>query len=206
MNALDATAGLRHRGGMAPPRLEIPGAIYHINSKAVHGAKLFVDDSDRFLFLRLLKREAIRSDWCVLTYSLMTTHFHLLLRLEKASLSSGFHALNSHYARLYNRRHDRRGALWQRRYFDSIVETERHLFEAVRYIALNAPRARICSDAHEWPWCSYGAAVGLAPADPIVNERELLRLFGTRPRDARRALRRWVESADPRFTPSQTRT
>jgi putative transposase len=190
---------------VAPPRIEVVGATYHVNSKAVQGTKLFVDESDRALFLRMLCFEAHRSDWCVLAYSLMTTHFHLLLRLRKPTLSSGFHRLNSLYARIYNKRHSRRGALWQRRYFDAIVETEGHLYEAIRYIALNAPRARACSSAQDWPWCRYGAAIGFAPPDPLVDEQELLRLFGPRPAEARAHLRWFVEEADPRERFSQTR-
>lgn len=189
---------------VAPPRVEVVGAIYHVNGKAVHGTNLFVDESDRALFLRMLRTQARRSEWCVLAYSLMTTHFHLLLRLENTTLSSGFHRFNSLYARIYNRRHGRRGALWQRRFFDTIVETEGHLFEAIRYIALNAPRARACDAAEEWPWCGYGAAIGYAPPDPLVNERELLRFFGSRPEEAREHLRAFVEESDPRKRLGQT--
>lgn len=189
---------------MAPPRLEVVGAIYHVNGKAVHGMKLFVDESDRALFMRLLARQARLSGWCVLAYSLMTTHFHVLFRLDKPELSSGFQCLNSMYARLYNRRHGRRGALWQRRYFDSIVETHGHLYEVIRYIALNAPRAQACEAAEDWPWCGYGAAIGTSPPDPLVDESELLRLFGTRPEEARERLRWFVEEADPRERFRQT--
>jgi putative transposase len=183
---------------MAPPRFEVVGAIYHVNGKAVHGIKLFADESDRALFIRLLVTQARKSGWCVLAYSLMTSHFHLLLRLDKPELSSGFQRLNSVYARLYNKRHGRRGALWQRRYFDSVIESESHLYEAIRYIALNAPRAQACEAAEEWPWCGYGAAIGSAPPDPLVNEAELLRLFGSSRKDARERLRWFVEEADPR--------
>lgn len=190
---------------MAPPRIEIVGATYHVNAKAVHGTPLFADESDRALFLRLLGAQARKSEWCVLAYSLMTTHFHLLLRLEKPTLSSGFHRLNSLYARLYNKRHGRRGALWQRRFYDVMIETEPHLYEAIRYIALNAPRANLCTAAEDWPWCGYGAAVGHVRFDPIVNEAELLRLFGTRRGEARKWLRDYVEQADTRRVPSQTR-
>jgi REP element-mobilizing transposase RayT len=190
---------------MAPPRIEVPGAIYHVNGKAVHGTKLFVDEADRFLFLRMLTRQARRSEWCILAYSLMTTHYHLLLRIEKATLSSGFHRFNSIYARAYNRRHGRRGALWQRRFFDTIIETDGHLFEAIRYIALNAPRANACESAEEWPWSSYGASIGSAPPDPLIDERELLRLFGTRRDVAMRRLRAYVEEVDPRRRLGQTR-
>ena len=189
---------------MAPPRLEIVGAIYHVNGKAVHGVKLFVDESDRALFIRLLVKQARKSGWCVLAYSLMTTHYYLLLRLDKPELSSGFQRLNSLYARLYNKRHGRRGALWQRRYFDSIIEAESHLYEAIRYIALNAPRAHVCDAAEDWPWCGYGAAIGCSPPDPLVNESELLGLFGASREEAQKSLRWFVEEADPRERFGQT--
>jgi putative transposase len=190
---------------MAPPRFEIVGAIYHVNGKAVHGIKLFADESDRALFIRLLVTQARKSGWCVLAYSLMTSHFHVLLRLDKPELSSGFQRLNSVYARLYNKRHGRRGALWQRRYFDSVIESESHLYEAIRYIALNAPRAHACEAAEEWPWCGYGASIGTAPPDPLVDEAELLRLFGSSRKEARERLRWFVEEADPRARFGQTR-
>jgi len=189
---------------VAPPRFEIIGAIYRVNGKAVHGAKLFADESDRALFIRLLAKQARKSGWCVLAYSLMTTHYHLLFRLEKPELSSGFQRLNSVYARLYNKRHNRRGALWQRRYFDSIIETDGHLHEAIRYIALNAPRAQLCDAAEDWPWCGHGAAIGASPPDPLVNEPELLRLFGPSLQEARERLRWFVDEADPRERFGQT--
>ena len=185
---------------MAPPRIEQVGAVYHVNGKAVHGVALFADEADRFLFLRMLADQAKRSEWRILKYSLMTTHYHLILRLEKPTLSSGFQRLNSIYARAYNRRHGRRGALWQRRFFDSIVETEAHLYESIRYVALNAPRAGACDAPENWPWSNYGSAIGRYPGDPVADERELLRLFGTR-----EWLREYVEQADPRNRVSQTR-
>jgi REP element-mobilizing transposase RayT len=190
---------------MAPPRIEVVGATYHVNSKAVHGVDLFVDESDRLLFLRLLRSQARKSEWSILAYSLMTTHFHVLVRLNKETLSSGFHRFNSIYARLYNRRHGRRGALWQRRYHDVMIETEPHLYEVIRYIAWNAPRAGLCDTPEAWPWCGYGAAIGAKINDPLVNEDELLGLFGARPEEARKWLRDFVEQADPRVLLSQTR-
>lgn len=189
---------------MAPPRIQRIGSIYHVNGKAVDGAKLFRDDTDRTSFLSLLHDQAARSDWCVLGYSLLTTHYHLILMLKKLTLSSGFQRLNSVYARTYNRRYGRRGALWQRRFFDSIVETDDHLYESIRYVALNAPRANVCAAAEDWPFANYGSAIGMARPDPIVDERELLRLFDPRPELARQALRAMVEENDPRRRLGQT--
>src|SRR6266516_709158 len=190
---------------MAPPRIEQVDMTYHVNGKAVDGTKLFRDDFDRLGFIELVHDQALLSDWCILGYSLMTTHYHLILKLRKLTLSSGFQRLNSVYARRYNRRHDRRGALWQRRFFDSIVETDTHLYETIRYVALNAPRANVCVAPEEWPWSNYGSSIGVAGTDPLVDEAELLRLFGKCPEDARRTLRAIVEEVDPRNRRSQTR-
>jgi REP element-mobilizing transposase RayT len=186
-------------------RVQAVGAVYHVNGKAVDGTKLFRDDVDRVSFLSLLQDQSERSDWCILGYSLMTTHYHLILKLRKLTLSSGFQRLNSIYARSYNRRHKRDGALWRTRFFDDIVEADKHLYEAIRYVALNASRANACRAPEEWPWSNYGSSIGLAPRDPIVDEKELLRLFGPRPGEARRTLRAMVEELDPRQRRSQRR-
>jgi REP element-mobilizing transposase RayT len=190
---------------MAPPRIQIVGATYHVNGQAVDGVKLFRDDFDRLAFLDLLVDQAGRSDWCILGYSLMTTHYHLVLKLRELTLSSGFQRMNSIYARSYNRRHGRRGALWQRRFFDSIVEVDAHLYEVIRYVALNAPRANMCTRPEDWPWSNYAASIGAASRDPLVDDAELLRLFDSRPNTARRALKAMVEEVDPRVRRGLTR-
>jgi putative transposase len=180
------------------PRIEFPGATHHVNAKAVDGCKAFRDDYDRFVFLKLLAGELERSQWILLAYSLMGTHYHLLVRTSERGLSSGFQRLNAGHARTYNQHHRRRGALWQRRFHDSLVETDFHLLEAVRYIALNAVRAGICERPEDYAWCSYGAAVGEHQPDELVDEAALLGLFGMTPARARQRLREFVAEGDPR--------
>jgi|tagenome__1003787_1003787.scaffolds.fasta_scaffold20364535_1 putative transposase len=181
-----------------PPRIEIPGQTYHVNAKAVAGCKLFRDEDDCSMFLRLLERELARSSWSCIAYSLMGTHYHLLVRIEKGTLSSGFQHLNADYARRFNQKYGRRGALWQRRFHDVLIESDAHLLEVVRYIALNAPRAAMCGRAEDHVWCGYGASIGAYPPDPLVDEQALLRLFGTGPKRTRERLRTFVEEGDPR--------
>ena len=185
-------------------RIEAVGAFYHVNANALNDMALFRDDVDRMRFFEFLEDELERSDWTLLEYTLMTTHYHLLLRLNKPTLSSGFRRLQSRYARSYNRRHSRRGPLWLRRFHDVMPVSERHLFEVIRYIALNAPRAGMVKRPEDWPWCSYGAAIGVHPPDPIVDEKTLLELFSPRPAVARKQLRQFVEEVNPRERWRQT--
>jgi REP element-mobilizing transposase RayT len=186
-------------------RLEEPGASYHVNANALDGLLLYRDEVDRLQFFDLFAEEVERSEWTILEYSLMTTHYHILLTLNKCTLSSGFQRLQSRYARAYNRRHGRRGVVWQKRFHDELIESERHLFETIRYIALNAPRARMTETAEDWPWCSYGAAIGVHAGDPLVDEPALLSLFNRSVTKARSALQAYVEEKDPRVRWRQTR-
>jgi hypothetical protein len=180
------------------PRIEEVGAIYHVNTKAVAGLTVFPDHFHRDRFMSLFGYELEDSGWVCLGYAVVGNHYHVVLRLTKCTLSSGFQRLNSRYARWFNREHRRTGALWQRRYFDRMIEAESHLTEMQRYLAYNAPRANLADTPEDWPYCSYGALVGVHPTDPWVDEAEVLAAFGGDTKRARQRLRGFVEERDPR--------
>ncbi len=163
---------------------------------------MFRDDVDKDAAVRLLREEVAHSRWTCLAYVIMLTHYHLLLRLDEATLSSGFFRLNLRYARYYNRRYDRRGHVFERRFDARIVEGEADELETARYIALNPPRANMCALPEEYGWSSYGSIIGLYPRDPIVDLDAALAPVG----GSRAAYRRFVEEGDPRRRRGQVRT
>ena len=179
-------------------RIEIPGGIYHVNTKAIAGIKAFPDFRHRQKFMDLVGEEVERSGWSCLGYTVVGTHYHLLIRIEELTLSSGFQRLNSRYARWFNLNHGRRGAFWQRRFHDTLVESDSHLLELQRYFAYNAPRANLAAAPEDWPYCNYGSLIGLHGPDPYVDERELLALMARSRRRARQLFREFVEERDPR--------
>src|SRR5262249_49255334 len=146
-----------------------------------------------------------RSEWECLAYSLMTTHYHLLIRIEKCTLGTGFQRLNGRYAQRFNREYGRRGHVFESRFRDTLVETDTHRAEATRYLQLNAPRAHVGERPEEPVWSDYGATLGLVAPDPIVAPRVALDLFGTDLRSARRAYAKFVAERDPRIRRGQTR-
>jgi REP element-mobilizing transposase RayT len=148
--------------------------------------------------MRLFGEEMEKSAWECLGYTVLGNHYHVLIRLTKLTLSSGFQRLNSRYARWFNRQHARRGALWQSRFFDRLIETEAHLFASQRYLAYNACRANLAKKPEGWPYCSYGALIGVHPPDPWVDEAQVLGFFSPNEQRARKLLRRFVEERDPR--------
>ncbi len=186
-----------------PPRVEVVGAYYHANTTAVDDTPIFRDELDRAHFLQLLEKVLLRAAWALLEYTVMSTHYHLVLRLREQTLSSGFQLLNGSYARWFNKRYGRRGAAWSCRYDSRLLESEQHLRESLRYVARNAPRAGICERPEEWQWCSYGATIDGGASDPLIDEDELLTLFGAPVSGARQRFREFVEETDRRNRRSQ---
>ena len=69
--------------------------------------------------------------------------------------------LKQRFSQWYNRRHGRRGTLWEERYRALLVEgTDHALLTIASYIDLNPVRARICDDPKDYRFCGYSEAVG----------------------------------------------
>jgi REP element-mobilizing transposase RayT len=142
-------------------RIIEPSGIYHVISRGNNRGRLFWDELDHEVFLRRLDRVAQKYEWIGLAYCLMTTHYHLVVQLPEDGLSVGMQELNGEYARRTNYRHHRVGHLFQNRFYSDLITSERHLFGAIRYVALNPVKAGMCPAPENWPWSSYRASAGL---------------------------------------------
>jgi putative transposase len=175
------------------PRLQIEDATYHVTAAGCNGRVIFHDAEDRLAFLTICSTAVRQKGWECLAYCLMGTHYHLVLVTPQANLSTGMQRLNWRYARYLNRRHGGSGAVFKSRFHSTLIETDSHLREVLRYVALNPVRAGLRDRPEEWRWSSYASAIGLTAELPFVASLHLLELFAARPKAARMRLRRFVE-------------
>jgi putative transposase len=133
-------------------RILVPGGVYHVTARGTGPIDIYRDDVDRRCFMRRLATVERRFAWIRRALCLMGTHYHLLVETPEPNLSNGMHQLNGLYARLFNTRHGRVGALFQSRFHATLVETEEHLETAAHYIAANPVRAGLCAHPDDWPW------------------------------------------------------
>jgi REP element-mobilizing transposase RayT len=61
------------------PRIEYPGAIYHVMSRGDRKKDIYGDDVDRQDFLKTLAEACQKTGFQVHAYCLMRNHFHLVL-------------------------------------------------------------------------------------------------------------------------------
>jgi len=86
-------------------RIQYPGAIYHLMSRGDRREDIFLDDIDRYDFLKTLGEACQKTCWQVHAYCLMKNHFHLVVETPEPNLVAGMAWLQSTYTIRLNNRH-----------------------------------------------------------------------------------------------------
>lgn len=175
-----------------PIRIEFPNALYHVTSRGDRREDIFEDDEDRRAFLQTFAQVVEQFNWLCFSWCLMDNHYHLLIQTPDGNLSKGMRQLNGVYTQISNRRHRRVGHLFQGRFKAILVDGDAYLLELARYVVLNPVRAGMVKRPENWPWSSYRASQGLAPAEDFLAADALLALFASRRSTARDRYARFV--------------
>ncbi len=182
------------------PRIEYPGAVYHVLSRGNRQEAIFKDNKDRECFLGTLGEACGRCGWQVHAFVLMGNHYHLLLETPEANLVAGMKWLQGTYTQRFNARHKLWGHLFQGRYKALPVEAgQGDYFSTLgSYIHLNPARARLfdlkSGDLSDFAWSSYPLYLkpSLRP-DWLVTERVLGNFGWTDAVDGRNGYRKMMQ-------------
>ena len=148
--------------------------------RGIERRKIFLDETDRRLFVGRLSSLLEETNTDCFAWALIPNHFHLLLRPNRFKLKELMQRLLTGYAINFNSRHKRSGHVFQNRYKSIVCEEETYLLELVRYIHLNPLRANLVPDLtglSNYPWCGHAVLMGNKEmAGQVV--REILVRFG----------------------------
>ena len=169
------------------PRLAIAGQPHHLILRGTGGEPIFRDAADFELMHRLLLHYSEQEKVAIHAYVLMNDHLHLLATPDSAeALPRMMEGVGRRYVQAFNRRHRRRGALWEGRYRAAPLEAGPWLLACAACIDLNPVRAGLVARAADWRWSSHARLVGLRP-DKLVKPHPLYWQLGNTPfaREAR---------------------
>ena len=149
-------------------RIEYPGAMYHVMSRANGTGHIFEGDVDRRDVVKTLAETCEKAGVEVHAYCLLHTHFHLVVETPNGNLVAGMRWLLSAYTLRFNPRHQRFGHVFSGRYKALIVDGSSHgyLRSVCDYAHLNPVRAKLLRSEQrllEYPWSSFGLYLA-APA------------------------------------------
>lgn len=125
-----------------PPRLEYPGARYHVINRGNYRRDLFSNEGAAEAFERTLGEAAERFGWRVAAYVVMRNHFHLAVETPEPNLSLGMKWLQGTWARRFNRFRGLEGRPFQGRFKSLVVEDAAGYRRVCDYIHLNPARAK----------------------------------------------------------------
>ena len=138
--------------------------IYHTLNRGVDKRSIFMDDRDRFRFVhdlfefndlapanhsryyfnpaavgqRQISRPPRKLLVSILAFCLMPNHYHLLLQpLVENGVPLFMKKLNGGYVQYFNKKHERTGTLFERKYKSVLVNNHAHFIHLPYYIHLN---------------------------------------------------------------------
>jgi len=142
------------------PRIEFPGALYHVFSRGNNKQLVFICETDFEAFLERIKRYSEKYLFKVYVYVLMPNHFHIVLETHVIPISKIMQELLQSYTLYFHKNYGTVGHLFQGRYKAILCDKETYLKELVRYITLNPVRADIVNLPENYKWSSYHSYFG----------------------------------------------
>jgi len=175
------------------PRIEYPGALYHVIARGNQRRDVFHDAADRRRYLAKLAHYKQRYAFRLLAYVLMTNHVHLLVETGTVGLGKNMQGLHQSYTQGYNRRYGAVGHVFQGRYQAILCDRDTYLLALVRYIHLNPVRAGLVSDPEAYPWSGHREYCG-PPSTGLLDCDVVLRMLSSRRGVARKQYQAFVHA------------
>ena len=165
--------------------------IYHVMIRGNRKQDIFLEDEDRFRFIKILKKVKQKGEYELYTYCLMSNHVHLLIKEKNEQISRVMKRINVSYVNYFNQKYQQIGHLFQDRYKSEPIESENYLLAVLSYIHNNPLNAFIVKNLEEYPWSSYCLYTKkLSHQDFLIDGENILSLFS---QDKERAIDLFIQ-------------
>lgn len=178
-------------------RLAVAGEPHLLLLSGLPGRALCEDDDDRRRFLSALRDAATQQRCALHAHALLDDQALWLLTPDADEGPARLvQELGRRYVAVANRRHGRRGPLWNGRFRTAIVQPGERLLQALLFVDLLPVRAGACAVAAEHAWSSARHHVGLV-RDPLVIDHAAWWQLGNTPFEREQACRRLLDEGLP---------
>jgi hypothetical protein len=146
---------------MAHSKYTVPvetNTIYHVYNRAIGQEQSFLEDDDYHRFLGTISSKLLPvSD--IYAYCLLPNHYHLMLKVtsEPLRFSKAMGELGVSYAKWFNQKHSRKGALFISPFKRLVAKSDIELAWLPWYIHRNPMHHGLTPHWAEYKWSSFSA-------------------------------------------------
>lgn len=172
------------------PREHSETGLYHIIMRGNNKENIFFDDNDRYYFIKKMKFFSKKENISIYCYCLMSNHVHILIGNANKSISKFVQRLSLSYVRMFNRKYECSGHLFQGRFKSEPIKTNEQYKITYRYILQNPEKALI-SDFRKYKWSSFSTLFNKSTSfidiktiyDYFENESEFIKFISQKNHD-----------------------
>jgi REP element-mobilizing transposase RayT len=152
---------------------------YHLYNRGAHRLDIFREEADYLFLLRQVREQLQRCDISPIAYSLMSNHYHFLLRQNgEVKINQFVQAVFNVYSKAFNTKYEHTGTIFEGPYKAIAVETNAYLLHLCRYIHRNPLDAGLVTRPEQWPYSNYPEFIGLRQG--LLVDHEFVKVnFGT---------------------------
>ncbi len=118
-------------------RIKNNNFMYHIMIRSISEVHLFKSDSDKDMYLTIIRSAKDKYYFNIYAFCLMDNHAHFIIDPLGADISKIMHYINFKYAMYYNTKYNRVGHLFQDRFKSKVIYSCNYLFNLSLYIHAN---------------------------------------------------------------------
>ena len=154
----------------------LDGAEYHVTARINRGETIFLNQENRELFMKVLKRAKKKYNFTIKNFCIMGNHIHLLIKPEHGeSLSRIMQWILGVFAQLWNKNNKLTGHLWGERFFSRIIRGILDFLRVFSYIDNNPVNAGLAECPEKWMYGGLwhhkkGVADIVNFIDPVILE------------------------------------
>lgn len=145
-----------------PPRVHVPGGVYHLTLRGDHRESLFGGADDREKLNEIVSQVIAKLRAQVHCFCWMNNHLHFVMQVSSAPTGKVMQRIAMRYSRYRHRRLFMTGHLFERRYWAKLVEDDVYFMQLLRYIHFNPVEPGLVYDAAEYRWSSHRSIWGVS--------------------------------------------
>lgn len=160
--------------------------LNHCIIRGIDRGNIFYDTQDRKKFIKEMKKYKEKNNIKIGTYALMQNHVHFIIKGNDSNIPDFFKGILVSYSSYFNKKYERVGHLFENRYKNKIIDTEKYLKNVIKYIHYNPEKAGICR-FDKYLWSGYNEILS---EDSWLDKEVILMYYSDDDNEAKKLLKK----------------